>query len=100
MCDRVNVMYLGKIVESAKKEDLFDKPLHPYTEALLSVIPVPDPEHEAGEDRPRGDVPSPANPPSGCRFHTRCRYREDDLREIEPPLMDKGGGHFVACHFR
>jgi oligopeptide/dipeptide ABC transporter ATP-binding protein len=100
MCDRVNVMYLGKIVESANKKDLFSGPLHPYTEALLSAIPVPDPE--VRRDRPviSGDVPSQANPPSGCRFHTRCRYREAICEEIEPQLLDKGGEHFVACHFR
>jgi oligopeptide/dipeptide ABC transporter ATP-binding protein len=100
MCDRVNVMYLGKIVESAKKEDLFSKPLHPYTEALLSVIPVPDPEVKRERIVLSGDVPSPANPPTGCRFHTRCRYREGICEEIEPQLIDKGGEHFVACHFR
>jgi oligopeptide/dipeptide ABC transporter ATP-binding protein len=100
MCDRVNVMYLGKVVESAKKENLFGKPLHPYTEALLSVIPVPDPEVKRDRIVLSGDVPSPANPPSGCRFHTRCRYREAICEEIEPQLLDKGGEHFVACHFR
>ena len=100
MCDRVNVMYLGKVVESAKKKDLFGKPLHPYTEALLSVIPVPDPEVKRDRIVLSGDVPSPANPPSGCRFHTRCRYREAICEEIEPQLLDKGGEHFVACHFR
>jgi oligopeptide/dipeptide ABC transporter ATP-binding protein len=100
MCDRVNVMYLGKIVESAKKADLFNKPLHPYTEALLSVIPVPDPEVKRMKNVLTGDVPSPANPPSGCRFHTRCRYREAICEELEPELKDKGGEHFVSCHFR
>ena len=100
MCDRVNVMYLGKIVESARKDDLFKAPLHPYTEALLSVIPVPDPEIKRIKNVLSGDVPSPANPPSGCRFHTRCRYREAICEELEPELKDKGGEHFVACHFR
>jgi oligopeptide transport system ATP-binding protein len=100
MCDIVNVMYLGKIVESAKKEDLFNKPLHPYTEALLSVIPIPDPEVKRIKNVLSGDVPSPANPPSGCRFHTRCKYREAICEELEPELKDHGGDHFVACHFR
>ncbi|HEY3419659.1 MAG TPA: oligopeptide/dipeptide ABC transporter ATP-binding protein [Methanomassiliicoccales archaeon] len=100
MCDRVNVMYLGKVVESASKDALFNHPLHPYTEALLSVIPVPDPEVVRNKIVLSGDVPSPANPPSGCRFHTRCRYREGICEEMEPQLIDKGGGHFVACHFR
>ncbi|MEM2943739.1 MAG: ATP-binding cassette domain-containing protein [Methanomassiliicoccales archaeon] len=100
MCDTINVMYLGKIVETASKEELFRKPLHPYTEALLSVIPVPDPDLRRDRIILAGDIPSPANPPSGCRFHTRCRYREAVCEQKEPPLVDNGGGHLVACHFR
>jgi oligopeptide transport system ATP-binding protein len=100
MCDRVAVMYLGKVVESAHKNDLFTKPLHPYTEALISVIPLPDPDLKKNRIVLTGDVPSPANPPPGCRFHTRCRYREEICETTEPPLVDKGGEHFVACHFR
>jgi oligopeptide/dipeptide ABC transporter ATP-binding protein len=100
MCDRVSVMYLGKVVESASKEELFKRPLHPYTEALLSVIPVPDPDLKRNRIVLSGDVPSPARPPTGCRFHTRCRYREAICEMQEPPLEDKGGQHFVACHFR
>lgn len=100
MCDRVSVMYLGKVVESASKGDLFKRPLHPYTEALLSVIPVPDPDLKRNRIVLSGDVPSPARPPTGCRFHTRCRYREAICEMQEPPLEDKGGQHFVACHFR
>jgi peptide/nickel transport system ATP-binding protein len=100
MCDRVAVMYLGKIAEYASKKELFDKPIHPYTEALLSVIPVPDPELRRDRIILPGDVPSPANPPPGCRFHTRCPLTQDICRVVEPPLIDIGGEHFVACHVR
>ncbi|NLX46832.1 MAG: ATP-binding cassette domain-containing protein [Euryarchaeota archaeon] len=100
MCDRVCVMYLGKVVEEADKNDLFNHPMHPYTEALLSSIPVPDPDARKDRILLSGDVPSPANPPKGCRFHTRCRYREAICEEVEPKLEDKGNGHLVACHFR
>ncbi|MHC1709527.1 MAG: ABC transporter ATP-binding protein [Methanomassiliicoccales archaeon] len=100
MCDRVCVMYLGKVVEEASKKDLFNHPMHPYTEALLSSIPVPDPDKRKQRVLLSGDVPSPANPPKGCRFHTRCRYREAICESVEPKLEDKGHGHMVACHFR
>jgi len=100
MCDSINVMYLGKVVELAGKDELFRKPLHPYTEALLSVIPVPDPDLRRDRIVLAGDIPSPANPPAGCRFHTRCRYREAICEQKDPPLTDRGGGHLVACHFR
>ena len=100
MCDRVNVMYLGKVVESGRRDDIFTHPLHPYTEALLSVIPVADVDVKKDRIVLSGDVPSPSNPPKGCRFHTRCRYREAICEEVEPTLSDKGNEHFVACHFR
>jgi len=100
MCDRVAVMYLGKIAEYAAKEELFARPVHPYTEALLSVIPVPDPDLKRDRIILPGDVPSPANPPPGCRFHTRCPVAVDICRVIEPRLVDIGNEHFVACHVR
>lgn len=98
--DRVGVMYLGKLVEVAQADELFDSPYHPYTEALLSAIPVPNPEIRKERIVLEGDVPSPINPPSGCRFHTRCRYAQDICREQEPPLREIGGGRTVACHLR
>jgi peptide/nickel transport system ATP-binding protein len=100
MCDRVVVMYLGKVVEYADKDELFDKPTHPYTEALLSVIPAPDPDLKRDRIILPGDVPSPANPPPGCRFHTRCPLAREICAAEDPPLTDRGNGHFVACHVR
>ncbi len=98
--DRIAVMYLGKIVELSPAEELYTRPIMPYTEALLSAVPIPDPD--LAEKRERivleGDVPSPINPPSGCRFHPRCRYATDVCRQIEPPLADYGNGHLAACH--
>jgi oligopeptide transport system ATP-binding protein len=98
--DRIAVMYLGKIVELAPADELYVRPIMPYSEALLSAVPIPDPD--LAEKRKRivleGDVPSPINPPSGCRFHPRCRYATDVCKEIEPPLVDYGSGHLAACH--
>jgi oligopeptide transport system ATP-binding protein len=98
--DRVAVMYLGKIVELADRNDLYDDPLHPYTKALLSAVPIPDPVIERKRERIilTGDVPSPINPPSGCHFHTRCPYVMDVCKKIDPIFADQGGHHFVACH--
>lgn len=99
--NRTAVMYVGKIVELAPTESLYTKPRHPYTEALLSAIPIPDPRMRARGARIRleGDVADPANPPSGCYFHPRCRYVQQRCREEEPLLKDLGDGHLVACHF-
>jgi oligopeptide transport system ATP-binding protein len=101
ICDRVAVMYLGKIVELGPTDLVYDNPLHPYTQALLSAVPVPDPSVE--EERQRviltGDVPSPANPPIGCNFNTRCPVRFDlCFQEPDPPLIELEPGHFAACH--
>lgn len=96
--DRVGVMYLGAMVELADKDELYNKPLHPYTQALLSAVPEPDPDAKKDRIILTGDVPSPANPPSGCKFHTRCQYKMDRCSEEAPAFKDVGGNHFVACH--
>jgi len=100
VADRIAVMYLGKIVEIGPAEQVCSNPIHPYTLSLLSAIPIPDPR-ENREREPmvlEGDVPSPANPPAACRFHTRCPYATDICSEVEPELVDHGRGHWAACH--
>ena len=98
--DRVAVMYLGKLVELTDRVSLFRDPQHPYTQALLSAIPVPDPDYKRERVILTGDVPSPLRPPPGCRFHTRCPLAFDRCKVEEPPLIDLGREHFVACHLR
>jgi oligopeptide/dipeptide ABC transporter ATP-binding protein len=97
--DRVGVMYLGKMAELASRDELFRNPLHPYTKALMSAIPVPDPTVKRERIILTGDVPSPINPPSGCRFHPRCWLAKEICREVDPPFEEKVPAHWAACHF-
>jgi oligopeptide/dipeptide ABC transporter ATP-binding protein len=99
ICQRMAVMYLGKIMEMGNVEDVVYEPLHPYTRALIAAVPSADPTAKRIETVLKGEIPSPVNPPSGCRFHTRCpEYIGDICRAQEPEMIDVGKGHYVACH--
>jgi peptide/nickel transport system ATP-binding protein len=98
MCNKVSVMYLGKIMESGRTKDLFRKPLHPYTQALLQAVPIPDPQKRSEKKLPVGEIPSALNPPSGCRFHPRCPFVFDRCSKEIPELVQEEEGHFVSCH--
>lgn len=97
--DRVGVMYLGRLVELVDRDGLFERPLHPYTKALLSAVPIPDPTLKRERILLKGDIPSPANPPSGCTFHTRCPFAQQLCKDQVPEFRELDEGHFVACHF-
>ena len=96
--DRVAVMYLGKVIELASTKELFNNPLHPYTKALISAIPVPDPTARRKRILLKGEVPSPVNPPLGCRFHPRCPYAKEICRVKEPEMIEVKNDHYLACH--
>ena len=98
VCDRLAIMYLGKIVEMGPTDQVINNPLHPYTQALIAAIPVPDPNYRRGDLPISGEIPSPLNPPQGCRFHTRCPYAFPECTTTEPPLIEVEPGHWVACH--
>ncbi len=98
LCTKIGIMYLGTIVETAPRDELFTNPLHPYTKALLSAVPIPDPTVKRERIILEGDIPSPASPPSGCRFHTRCPFATDVCKKTIPEFRNVGDNHFVSCH--
>jgi oligopeptide/dipeptide ABC transporter ATP-binding protein len=98
IADRIAVLYLGKMMELGSALTLVDQPLHPYTQALVAAVPVPDPESKRTKDVISGEIPSPVDPPPGCRFNTRCPYAHERCTNEEPPLVEVEKGHYVACH--
>ncbi|OZQ66678.1 peptide ABC transporter substrate-binding protein [Paenibacillus sp. VTT E-133280] len=98
LCSRIGVMYLGSMMETASRDELFKNPLHPYTKALLSAVPIPIPKLKRERIVLKGDIPSPVNPPAGCKFHTRCPYAQEVCKSEIPVFRDAGNNHFVACH--
>jgi peptide/nickel transport system ATP-binding protein len=99
ICDRIGILYLGRLVEVGNLDQVYTNPLHPYTQALLEAVPVPDPEFRRTKPLPRGEIPSPINPPSGCHFHPRCPIAQERCSKEEPQLRELGPDHTVACHF-
>jgi peptide/nickel transport system ATP-binding protein len=99
ICDRIGIMYLGKLAELGDLKDIYTHPLHPYTQALLAAVPVPNPHERRTEPMPEGEIPNPINPPSGCRFHPRCPIAKEICSKTEPELRELEPGHQVACHF-
>jgi peptide/nickel transport system ATP-binding protein len=99
ICDKIGILYLGRFVEVAPLREIYAQPLHPYTQALLAAVPVPDPKDRRTEEMPKGEIPNPINPPSGCRFHPRCPLAQDRCSQEEPQLRELRPDHFVACHF-
>ncbi len=99
--DRMAVMYLGKVMELADRNEIYLRPMHPYTQALMSAVPVPDPSRARNRQRIllEGDIPSPVNPPVGCHFHTRCPWADEHCRQVDPVYREIVPGHFVACHY-
>jgi peptide/nickel transport system ATP-binding protein len=99
ICDRIAILYLGRIAELGDLTEVYSRPLHPYTQALLAAVPVPNPHARRTTPMPEGEIPNPINPPSGCRFHPRCPFAKQDCSEVEPQLRELRAGHWVACHY-
>lgn len=99
ICDRIGILYLGKLVEIADLREVYSQPLHPYTQALLAAVPIPNPHERRTEEMPKGEIPDPIDPPSGCRFHPRCPFAQDVCSQDEPELREVQPGHLVSCHF-